>query len=396
MPHQVTPARRGRATPSASRTWRLTAAATLLSLLSLMGCRQEVSPAHQTGLEFTPLPRVIVGEPRSYLLGFSSLPTRPTIAGYTSAMDLAANYGEVLLIQREPAWSSFLPGASVANELERTTLSERGALADRHLQLMYAIDVFDPASRGRLAGLPTRFEGQTLANPELRRALVQQARFVALNYRPTFLALGVEVNAAFEANPQAYEAYREAYAEAYAEVKAASPTTLVFPTFQYEQLLGLISWEPPHAPRWRLIEEYQGQMDLFAITTYPSFVYQSARKVPSEYYSDARAHTSLPIAFASAGFASDVTREGLNSSTPPEQRRYLQRLLADANALSSPLVIWFAGRDPANADSAPSDLIGSIGLRTSDDRAKDAWPAWEQAVNRPYAGQLPGVERRPP
>jgi hypothetical protein len=309
-------------------------------------------------------------------------------------LDLAANYGEGLLIQRPPAWESFLPGAWVSGELVRTTLAERGALADRHLELLYAIDVFDPASRGRLASLPPKLEGQTLANPELRRAFVQQARFVALNYRPTFLALGVEVNAAFEQNPEAYEAYREAYAEAYAEVKSASPTTIVFPTFQYEQLLGLIPWEPPHAPRWRLIEEYEGRMDLLAITTYPSFVYQSARKVPAEYYTDARAHTKLPIAFVSVGFASGEAREGLNSSTAIEQRRFLQRLFSDADTLSSPLVIWFAGRDPANADSAPLDLIGSIGLRTSEDEAKEAWPSWEQAVNRPYAGALPRAERR--
>lgn len=367
----------------------------LLALLVLLvGCRREAGPAQQTGLDFTPLPRVIAGEPRSYLLGFSALPPRPTVEGYKSAMDLAANYGEVLLIQRAPAWSSFLPGASVADELERTTLAERAALADRRLKVMYAIDVFDPASRGRLAELPPKLEGQTLANPDLRRAFVQHARFVALNYRPAFLVLGVEVNAAFEVNPEAYDAYREAYAEAYAEVKVASPTTLVFPTFQYEQLLGLIPWEASHAPRWRLVEDYGGRMDLFGITTYPSFVFQSARKVPSEYYTDARAHTTLPIAFASVGFASEATREGLNSSTPPEQRRFLQRLFTDADTLRSPLVIWFAGRDPANADSAPLDLIASIGLRTSDDRAKDAWPAWEQAVNRPYAGELPRAERR--
>jgi hypothetical protein len=89
--------------------------------------------------------------------------------------------------------------------------------------------------------------GLTLADPELRRAFVQHARFIALNYRPAYLILGVEVNAAFEANPDGYAAFLEAYVESYAEVKAASPRTLVFPSFQYEQLLGQIPWEHPHA-----------------------------------------------------------------------------------------------------------------------------------------------------
>lgn len=338
----------------------------------------------------------MVGEPRPFLLGFSAMPARPTPESYVSALDLAANYGEVVLIQRAPAWDSFVANGSISPEVEHTTLAERTALDERHLQLLYAIDVFDPASRGRLNGLPARFEGQTLANPELRRAFVQQARFVALNYRPAYLALGVEVNAAFDTNPDGYQAYLAAYQEAYAEVKAASPTTLVFPTFQYEQLLGLVPWEPPHAPRWRLLDDFEGHIDLFGITTYPSFVFQVARKIPPEYYQDAATRTRLPVAFVSAGFASASGREGLNSSTEAEQRRFLQRLLTDADALRSPLVIWFAGRDPAQAESPPLDLIASIGLRTSDDRPKEAWPTWEQAVNRPYERAGPRAQRPAP
>lgn len=354
-------------------------------------CRPVAAP-EQAASRFTPLPRVTVGEPREFLLGFSAMPAEQSVEGYTAAMDLAANYGEVLLIQRQPEWQSFL-GARVSTELERTTLAERQAISERKLTLAYAIDVFDPASRGRLAGLPPRLEGKTLADPELRQAFVQQVRFVALNYRPAFLIIGVEVNAAFEANPEGYAAFREAYNEAYDEVKAAVPGTLVFPSFQYEQLLGAIPWEPPHAPRWRLLEEYEQRIDVFGITTYPSFVYQAAKKIPPEYYTEARTRTKLPIAFVSVGFASEQTREGLNSSTAAEQRRYLQRAIVDAETLESPLFVWFVGRDPVYADSSPLDLIASVGLRTRDDQPKDSWQSWEQAVNRPYAGALRTAQR---
>jgi hypothetical protein len=144
-----------------------------------------------------------------------------------------------------------------------------------------------------------------------------------------------------------------------------------------------------------LLEDYEGHIDAFGITTYPSFVFQAAKKIPGEYYTDARGHTGLPIAFVSVGFASEQTREALNSSTPAEQRRYLQRALIDAETLRSPLFVWFVGRDPAYADSSPLDLIASVGLRTKDDEAKDAWPAWEQAVNRPYAGAIARATPQP-
>ena len=322
------------------------------------------------------------GGARSYLMGFSAMPAELTVEGYRDALDLAAQDGEVVLIQRSPDWGSFLPGAAVSRDLAAVTLEDQAAVEGRGLQLAYAIDVFDPASRGRLADLPEPYAGEDLSNPELRGAFVGLARFVALNYRPAYLVLGVEVNAAFEANPDAYAAFVEAYEEASAAVRAISPETRIAVTFQYEQLLGLVPWEPPHAPRWDLLDDFD-RLDVVGLTTYPSFVFSVARKVPPDYYTQLAAHTERPIAFVSAGFASAPAREGLNSSTPAEQRRFLERLLVDAEALRSPLLIWFASRDLEFADSPPLDLLASIGLRTADGEPKEAWPAWEDALARP-------------
>ena len=314
-------------------------------------------------------------------------PPALTDAAYLEAWDLAANFGEVLLLQRPPSWADFLPGVVLSQRLRDATLTERAALRERGLLLLLALDPFDPADRGRLATLPPGLEGQDLSNPQLRQAFVAEAKYIALNYRPAYLALGTEVNAAFERDPAGYQAFVEAYREAYDEVKRASPETMVFVSFQYEQLLGLIPWEPPHVPRWELLDDFAGKLDLFAITTYPSFAFSVARKVPPLYYSQLREHTDGPVAFVSAGFASTAGREGLNSSTPAEQRRFLQRLFRDADELGASLVIWFAARDPAFATEPPFDLLGSSGLRSAKDEPKEAWPAWEQAVNRPYDPQ---------
>ena len=377
--HRVFSARPTRATPASALALSLA----LLSLALLAGCQQrETSPAG-----FMPVPRAESGPPRAYRLGFSALPAELTDAAYVDAFDMAANYGEVLLLQRPASWTDFLPGAVLSARLSETTLTERSTVAERGLLLLLALDVFDPTNRARLAALPQGYEGEDLSNPDLRRAFVAEAKYIALNYRPAYLALGIEVNVAFERNPAGYQAFVEAYHEVYDEVKAASPNTLVFPTFQYEQLLGLIPWEPPHVPRWELLDDFAGRLDLFAITTYPSFAYSVARKVPPLYYSQIRDHASASIAFVSAGYSSAPGREGLNSSTPAEQRRFLQRLLRDADELGASLLVWFAARDPAFATEPPLDLLSSIGLRTADDEPKEAWPAWEQAVNRPYDPQ---------
>ncbi len=354
-----------------------------LLALAVAACQEREAPV----AGFNPLPRVESGPPRAYRLGFSALPAHLTDTAYLQAFDLAANFGEVLLLQRPPSWADFLPGAVPSQQLRDTTLTERAAIAERGLSLLLALDPFDPRARGRLAGLPPGFDGQDLSNPALRQAFVAEAKYIALNYRPAYLALGTEVNAAFERDPAAYQAFVASYREAYDVVKTASPETLVFVSFQYEQLLGLIPWETPHVPRWELLDDFAGKLDLFAITSYPSFAFSVARKVPPGHYSQIREHSALPIAFVAAGYASAPGREGLNSSTPAEQRRFLQRLFRDADELGAELVVWFAGRDPAFATEPPFDLLASIGLRSADDEPKEAWPAWEEAARRPYDPQ---------
>jgi len=108
-----------------------------------------------------------------------------------------------------------------------------------------------------------------------------------------------------------------------------------------------------------------------------------ANDLPPLYYQQIRDHTQLPIAFASVGFASAPSPDGVHSSTPPEQRRYLQRLFTDADALNASFILWFAGRDPAFVDASAHDLLSSVGLRDAEDREKEAWMVWEETASRP-------------
>ena len=364
--------------PSRYRYARLLLALGCFAAL-LVGCRTEREAA-----EVVRRQRPEAGAPRAFMMGFTDTPAALTPEAYTATFDLASNYGEVILVQRAVAWADFVPGAKVSDGLREQTVRARQAASERGLTLAVAIDPFDPAARGRLQGLPPKYTGKTLADGDLRKAFVADAVFVARTAKPAYLALGIEVNTTFERNPEGYLAFVEAYKEAYDAVKAVSPETKVFPGFQYEELLGILPDLPPHPPRWQLLEAYGAKMDLLAITTYPSFVYEVARKVPPGYYTEITKQTKLPVAFLSAGFASAPGRENLNSSTPPEQRRYLQRLIEDADALASPLLVWYAGRDPGFVQSPPFDLLRSLGLRDAHDQAKEAWAAWEAASNRPF------------
>ncbi len=359
---------------------RRTAALLALATLALLGlaCRAQAT-GDSSFARRTPTGE---GEPRAYQIGFSDTPWALTDLATRQTYDLAANYGEVILIQRAPNWADFLPGAHPSEATRQQLMTVRDATRSRGLAIAVVLDPFDPAARDRLQRLPATHTGKDLTNADLRRALVEEAVFIAKNLHPAYLGLGNEVNATFERSPGTYLAFVSAYREAYDAVKAASPETKVFPSFQYEELLGVIPDLPPHPPRWQLLKDYEGKMDVFGITTFPSFAYNVARKVPPTYYSSIREQTPLPVAFVSAGYASGPGRDNLNSSTPPEQRRYLQRLFEDADALGAPLVVWFAERDLSFATAPPYDLLASLGLRDIGDKPKEAWPLWEAAANR--------------
>ena len=359
----------------------------ILLLLALAAASLLVSACRtqQTGgSSFAPRARTEAGDPRAYRLGFSDVPWALTELGTRQTYDLAANYGEVIVVQRAPAWADFLPGAHPSDATREQLMTIRDAAKGRGLLVAMVMDPFDPTARERLQRLPANYTGKDLGDADLRRAFVQEAALTAKTLRPAYLVIGNEVNATFERNPGTYVAFVAAYREAYDAVKAASPETQVFPSFQYEELLGVIPDLPPHPPRWQLLKDYEGKMDLFGITSYPSFAYNVARKVPPTYYTGIREHTPLPVAFLSVGYASGPGRDNLNSSTPAEQRRFLQRLFEDADALGAPLVAWFAERDLSFATAPPYDLLASLGLRDIGDRAKEAWPVWEAASNRRY------------
>ncbi len=360
-----------------SRLSTLLLAGLVLALAS--GCRETTTSAEA----FVPRERPIAGDPRSFQLGFSDVPRELTSEAYTRHFDLVANYGETILMQRPASWADFLPGGSISDATREEVIAAREAARIRGLETVVALDPFDPASRGRLQGLPSEYEGRTLADTDLRAAFVAEAEFLARNMRPAYLVLGTEVNTTYERNPEGYFAFLEAYQEAYDVVKAASPQTQVLVTYQYEELLGVVPELPPHAPRWELLDDLAGRLDLLGLTSYPSFAYPTARKVPLEYYLQVQDHTDLPVAFIGVGFASGPGRGGVNASTEPEQRRFLQRLLEDAFTLRAPLLVWFAAEDLGFAATAPYDLLNSIGLRDAGGSAKESWSVWVETSNRP-------------
>lgn len=325
------------------------------------------------------------GEPRGVRLGFSALPPEKTAESYIGAFATAAQYADLILVQRAPPWEDFMAGGQISATTEETTLTELKLLEQYDgLDLFYAIDPTDGVvQRSRIANLPPGIDAQVgFEDQALRNAFVAYAAYVAKNYSPKYLALGVEINMLYARTPKQFEAFVSLYHEAYRVAKAASPETKIFPTFQLEDLEGRFG--DVHPPQWEVLDPFRSQMDALAISTYPYLGdYRSAADIRPDYYAQLKTHWDGEVLVSEAGYASGPVEGEANVGTEEDQLAFLQKLLGDAEANGFSAVVWFAALDPAFAAEGAAVVFKDIGLRKSDGANKLAWGTWEEWARRP-------------
>lgn len=343
-----------------------------------------------SGAEDEPLPGPPIerptpaGDPRTVRLGLAALPSDPSIEGFIDAVATAARHADTVLISRTPPWPEFLPGGKVSEETaSRTRLETRLIEQYEPLELFFAIDPTDGAvQRSRIANLPAGIEPRDgFRDVDLRTAFLGYVAYVATNYKPDYLAIGVEINMLAERNPEQFEAFLTLYREAYAVARAASPDTLIFPTFQLEDLEGNLG--EAHSPHWELLARFAGVMDALAVSTYPYLGdLRTASELRPDYYRQLSTRFEGPVIIAESAYPSSPVAGEPTLGTEEDQQAFIQRLLQDAEQERFRLVVYLAANDSSLVGGA-SSVLRDVGLRHADGSPKLAWGAWEAFARRP-------------
>ena len=248
---------------------------------------------------------------RQLRLGLGVQPWEETPSAHVDTFATAARHADLVSIARVPPWEDFFPGAEVSEETHALMRLERDLVRQYGLSLLFAIDPTDSAvQRTRVAGLPGSGDtGAGFLREDVQEALVAYAIYVATNYEPEYLAVGVEINMLRARAPGQFVGFLKAYARVYDAVKSIRPETRVFPTFQLEDLLGKLTQE--HPPQWDAIDAFGGRIDALAFSTYPylSSSIRLVREIPEDYYRQLRERFSGEILISEAGYAS-ATIEG--------------------------------------------------------------------------------------
>jgi len=301
-------------------------------------------------------------------------------------------HGDFVLIQQNTAWEDFV-NSTESESQTRTDLINQGKLAHQNnLEYIFVIDALNGLNRREFIGLPEGWEA-SFANPDVRSAYKNYALWVVQTFHPHYLGLASEINTYMDAYPDDAKNFISLYNEIYALVKAEAPETQVFVTFQWDDLNNMFP-QPEEGNRqqfdtnWEQVEAFEPNLDIWAISTYPYFVFYSGRQIPADYYTPLLTRTDKPVAIAESGY----TSQGFDSlkATPDDQVAFLNTV---HDQLGPRLVFWvnllltdfnldsyadyMLQNGQSTKDVSTLGYFGFTGLQNFDRTPKPALEVWD-------------------
>ena len=196
---------------------------------------------------------------------------------------------------------------SIYSELEWLT-----AAPASNFKLLYAADFSAGADRkvlNRPVDCSIAAERFSFRNPRVARAWVKEMVWLVRHFRPRFAALGVEVEEYFTARPGEIAPFAAAFEKARSRIKKTDPRIIVFPYFQYENIVL-------HRSRWKTVKRVLDQVrpDACAFSSYPQSLqalgsFASSAALDAGYYAPLFSHCprKVPVIFAELGATVSVS-----------------------------------------------------------------------------------------
>ncbi|MBV6394927.1 MAG: hypothetical protein HFACDABA_00498 [Anaerolineales bacterium] len=325
------------------------------------------------------------------IYGFFPSPPKADLVSVITHFKSLSEYGDFVLFQQNVPWADFVNGADGESKSRSDIAGQVKLALDNGLDYIFVVDGLNGLNRREFKGLPAGWEA-SFANPDVRAAYTNYTLWVARTFHPHYLGLASEINTYMDAYPDDAENFVSLYHDIYRQVKAESPQTQIFVTFQWDDLNNMFP-QPEEGnrqrlnPNWSQVEAFEPNLDVWALSSYPYFVFPSAQDIPADYYSRVLAKTDKPIAITEGGWTSrDI---GNIHATPQDQVAYLNSI---HDQLGPRLAFWVylvlndfdmesyskAFNDQgANAnDLSTLSMFASLGLRENDGTPKPALDVW--------------------
>ena len=192
---------------------------------------------------------------------------------------------------------------------------------------------------------PGKWKDKQLDDPEIIKAYTNYCIKLIETLDPTYFVYGIEVNLLAANDPKAYKKFQTLASKVYPVLKKRYPKLPIALSFylhgpdRFEQSRDHIKPLLPYT-------------DLFAISTYPYMAYEAdgyeIDEIPDDWLTQTkRLAPGKPFAIAENGYLAEdmkVLTKKMKSSEK-DQKRYVERMLREANELDAEFVVWFVVAD---------------------------------------------------
>lgn len=316
-------------------------------------------------------------------MGWSVVPPRATQASFFSATQAAAMVSDVAIIQQPVPWAQLLAGAPMDSLVE-----DRAGIADylRGLgeKIVFLVDPLDGLDRTKETPELVA-AGRSIREPSIRAMHETWVRDIAARVHPEWFGLASEINTlAAHGDRALYDSLVSLVDTLAPEVRALSPGTKVFVSFQVEDAWGYFGGSG--MDQFALIKDFD--IDALGLSSYPVFVFASPADIPDDYLQRFRQATSLPLIMVEGGWSSE--NSAVFQSTPQEQAAFFRRYetLLDGAGARLWVMLVFADLDIPSLGLPPDRAAGlapfaHMGIVDSDLNPKPAYDVWKQIFQRP-------------
>jgi len=322
---------------------------------------------------------------RTYEMGWAPTAPRPDVSLLLATMDSMAQVSDIAMLQQPVPWQEILAGASVDSLVE-----DRAGVADYLRALgMDVIFLVDP-----LDGLDRRKEdpgllatGHSILEPSIRAVHEDWVLRIAERIQPRYMGLASEINTlAARGDSTLYRTIREMINDLAPRVRAVSPSTQVFVSFQADEANGVLGPEP--IDDFALIDDFD--IDALGLSSYPVFAFDEPSEIPDDYFRVFADATDLPLLLVEGGWTSaDVP---WSAGTPEQQVAFVNRFeqLLDGVRARAWVMLTFTDLDIDSYGLDPDRAAGlsnfaHMGILDVDLQRKPAYAAWKRVFDRPLA-----------